>query len=254
MRMNVDVTGALDGVRETLRTTGPDCRRRFRAGVPFPHVVIDGAFPDGLLASVLDEFPGPDDPVWARSDVPEIQVKLRSNWRGERDIRPATREVVHFLNSGEFMAWLSEVSGIDHLISDPYYTGGGLNCILPGGVLDVHVDGNWHDAMALHRRLNAILFLNRGWRSEWGGELELWDEGLTGPVTTIAPLYNRLVVFETHDRTFHGHPSPLACPAGESRKSLILYYYTSAARPEAHVTRAEPHRALWRRTKLQEWT
>jgi hypothetical protein len=60
------------------------------------------------------------------------------------------------------------------------------------------------------------------------------------------------VIFETHDKTYHGHPTPLACPVGQSRKSLILYYYTAAPRPDAHVTRREPHRALWRRHRMQE--
>jgi len=89
--MNLDVTDALDGVYEQLQTVASDCGRRFRTGVPFPHVVIDGLFPDPLLSSVLDEFPGPDDPVWARSEVPDIQVKLRSNWKasGTSGPRPA---------------------------------------------------------------------------------------------------------------------------------------------------------------------
>lgn len=252
--MRVEVADAMGVVHAELGSKVEDYRRRFRDAAPFPHVVVDGVFPEAVLTALVDEFPEPSDAVWARSAVPDIQVKLRSDWRSERDIAPVTRHVVHYLNSGEFMTWLSSVSGVDHLISDPYFTGGGLNCVLPGGVLDVHVDGNWHDAMAVHRRLNAILFLNRDWRPEWGGDLELWDEALSGPVTTIAPVYNRLVVFETHDRTYHGHPSPLACPSGLSRKSLILYYYTAAPRPPAHVTRDAPHRALWRRMKLQEWS
>ena len=250
--MQGDVVDAWDVAHAELQGRQGALAAQFRGGVPFPHVVIDGAFPDALLTEVLAEFPPSDAPIWSRSNTPDIQVKLRSDWRTEADISPRTRSLVHYLNSGRFMTWLSVVSGVRHLISDPYYTGGGLNCILPGGVLDVHADGNWHDAMAVHRRLNAILFLNRSWDPAWGGALELWDEGLSGPVTSIQPSFNRLVIFETHDKTYHGHPTPLACPVGQSRKSLILYYYTAAPRPDAHVTRREPHRALWRRHRMQE--
>jgi len=246
---------ALDVLMQALGSL--ESRRReladaFRSSEPFPHIVVDDVFPPEFLDGILEEFPAPDAPTWSRSATPGIQIKLRSDWQTERDIPPLTRDLVHFMNSGTFMTWLASVTGIPHLISDPYYTGGGLNCILPGGLLDVHADGNWHDAMAVHRRLNAIVFLNRDWRDEWGGALELWDASLSGAVTTIAPLFNRLVVFETHDRTYHGHPSPLTCPSDRNRKSLILYYYTATPRPAAHVTKAAPHRALWRRRQMRE--
>ena len=44
-----------------------------------------------------------------------------------------------------------EVLNIDKLIPDPYFTGGGLNATISGGLLDVHVDGNYHDATGLNR-------------------------------------------------------------------------------------------------------
>ena len=40
-------------------------------------------------------------------------------------------------------------------------------------------------------------------------------------------MFNRAVVFDTSNKSYHGHPTPLACPDGESRKSLALYYYTT---------------------------
>jgi hypothetical protein len=112
-----------------------------------------------LIDEIVNEFPYVSDPIWESSNQEQIQVKLRSNWETDDDIAPATRSVVHFLNSGAFMKRLSVICGIDKLISDPYYTGGGLNCTRRGGLLDVHVDGNWHHAMGVHRRLNAILYL-----------------------------------------------------------------------------------------------
>jgi len=223
----------------------------FSAQNPFPHAVIDNIFPEKVTDSLLAEFPNADDPLWDRTTEANIQVKLRSNWKNEQEIQPVTRSVVHFFNSGAFMNRLSGLTAVDRLISDPYFTGGGLNCILPGGVLDVHADGNWHDAMGVHRRLNAILYLNKNWDEQWGGHFELWDRGLTHAVKKISPISNRLLVFETHDFTYHGHPTPLQCPANESRKSLIFYYYTSAPRPSDQVLEGEPHRALWRRKSLK---
>ena len=58
---------------------------------------------------------------------------------------------------------------------DPYFTGGGLNETAKGGLLDVHIDGNYHDASGLNRRMNAIFFLNPDWNDEWGGQFGLYD-------------------------------------------------------------------------------
>ena len=224
----------------------------FKSADPFPHCYLDNFFDNEVLNELITEFPDITDPIWEASSQEGIQVKLRSNWQSEADIRPVTKSVVHFLNSGAVMKQLSQLTGIEKLISDPYYTGGGLNCTKRDGLLDVHADGNWHHAMGVHRRLNVILYLNEEWNLNWGGALELWDDSLSECVKSIDPVGNRLVVFETHDRTFHGHPNPLNCPPDESRKSLILYYYTAAARPENQVVVEQPHRALWRKRQMKE--
>jgi Rps23 Pro-64 3,4-dihydroxylase Tpa1-like proline 4-hydroxylase len=222
----------------------------FPTAEPFPHAVIDGLFDKDVLDAIVEGFPPVDNPIWQVSEDEGIQIKLRSDWKRERDIPPRIRDFIHFLNSGEFLQRITTLTGIEHLISDPYYTGGGLNCILPGGLLDVHCDGNWHDAMAVHRRLNLIVFLNERWDPGWHGALEFWDREMTRCVKAIEPDLNRLVVFETHDYSYHGHPHPLACPSDRMRRSLILYYYTSTPRPADQIMIAKPHRALWRKRAL----
>ena len=226
----------------------------FKRTEPFPHCYIDNFVDSELITELISEFPTTSDPIWEASTQEGIQVKLRSNWQEESDIKPVTKSVVHFLNSGAVMKQISRLTGIEKLISDPYYTGGGLNCTKRDGLLDVHVDGNWHHAMGIHRRLNVILYLNEVWDPQWGGALELWDDSLSKCVKSIDPVGNRLVIFETHDRTYHGHPNPLRCPPEESRKSLILYYYTAASRPESQIVVEQPHRALWRKRQMRELT
>jgi Rps23 Pro-64 3,4-dihydroxylase Tpa1-like proline 4-hydroxylase len=218
----------------------------YKKAAPFPHVVIDQLLDEELIERVQREYPLPDNPIWQHYDDKDIQIKTRTNWRSEADIPHDTRELVRTLNSGRFLRALSQLTGIKNLISDPYLTGGGESSVYRGGMLDIHCDGNWHDAMAVHRRLNAILYLNKNWQESWGGQLEFWDRKMQGCVQKIAPNYNRFVVFLTNDFTFHGHPQPLDCPADESRKSLILYYYTSSPRDADEIARKDAHRALWR--------
>jgi hypothetical protein len=58
----------------------------------------------------------------------------------------------------------------------------------------------------------------------------------------IDPEFNRMVIFTITDHAFHGHPEPLRCPEGRTRRSLAFYYY-SAGRPD--LERSAPHSTLW---------
>ena len=42
----------------------------------------------------------------------------------------------------------------------------------------------------------------------------------------ISPIFNRCVIFNTNEDSFHGHPEPMKCPQNIFRKSIALYYYT----------------------------
>lgn len=218
----------------------------FTGAAPFPHISFDGLFDPADIAHIHNGLRELPDDYWEKNNDQGIEVKWRSKWTSEYSIPEPAREIVRFLNSGIFLRSLSRLTGIPKLIPDPYYTGGGFNLIETGGYLDVHADGNWHDAMGVHRRLNLLVYLNPNWQEEWGGALNFYDENAEEVVASVPPIGNRLAIFETHDYSFHGHPEPTRSPAGEGRTSIILYYYTSAERPAGHVSEARPHSALWR--------
>jgi hypothetical protein len=128
------------------------------------------------------------------------------------------------------------MTGATGLVSDPFLEGGGLHQIARGGRLAVHADFSVHPRLGLDRRLNLLLYLNRDWDEDWGGELELWSGDMSRCAKKVAPAFNRLVVFKTTDRSFHGHPDPLDCPAGVARRSIALYYYSNG-RPRSERSR-----------------
>jgi Rps23 Pro-64 3,4-dihydroxylase Tpa1-like proline 4-hydroxylase len=214
-------------------------RGEYHHATPYPHAVIDGLVPDGVLESVIEEFPEPSD-EWRRFDDTR-QRKLGASM--ELDLGPVTRNVLAEFNSSAFVDFLQALTGIEEpLIPDPHHRGGGLHQILPGGYLEVHADFNRHPTFGLDRRVNVLVFLNREWQSHWGGQLELWDRTMTRAERRIEPAFNRSVIFPITDTAFHGHPEPLRCPAGRVRRSLAFYYYSNG-RPEPE--RSEAHSTLW---------
>ncbi len=195
---------------------------------PFPHIIIDDFLPESLLNSILDEFPKAHSIEWQKFDAPN-EKKLAS--KDELQMGDTTRLLLYQLNSSVFMNFLEELTGIDGIIPDPHFEGGGIHQIERGGYLKMHVDFNRQSKLRLDRRLNLLIYLNKNWQEEYGGQLEFWDKDMTRCEKKVLPIFNRCVIFTTTDFSYHGHPEPLTCPEGQTRKSLALYYYSNG-RPE----------------------
>ncbi len=133
--------------------------------------------------------------------------------------------------------------GIDHLIPDPSLEGGGLHQSGTGGFLNIHADFTVHPHnRKWQRRANILLYLNDNWSPEYGGDLELWSADMKECVERVTPVANRVLIFTTDGTSFHGHPEPMRCPKGVSRRSLALYYFSIEDDPLVRSTeyRARP--------------
>jgi hypothetical protein len=215
-----------------MKALAASARATYLGAKPFPHVVFDDFFDPRLLELVLEEFPKPGEIRWQSFDNAQ-EIKLASSREGS--FGPATRLLMYHLNSMTFLEFLSSVTGIDNLIPDPGFEGGGLHQIVRGGKLGVHADFNKHRDFGLDRRLNLLLYLNKDWREEYDGQLQLWNRDMSRCEAKVLPIFNRVMVFGTTDFTYHGHPDPLQCPEGMTRKSLALYYFSNG-RPAEEVT------------------
>jgi hypothetical protein len=235
--------------QKELKKIAQNCVDKIFAGKfykePYKHLIVDNFLPDGLAQKCLESFPKLDDDTWRHENDKNIEVKSRSTWVSEFDIPDNIADSVRILNSSLVLNSFSEVFGIQRLMSDPYFSGGGLNITQKGGLLDVHIDGNYHDASGLNRRMNALIYLNPGWEEPWGGEFGIYNSNGTQLIKKVEPLFNRLVVFDSHDYSYHGLPDPIKFPDGINRKSIILYYYTKDSRLEDQTLTEDPHSALW---------
>lgn len=203
---------------------GESHKPAFEAAKPFPHVVIDDFLPIDLANEIHDLFPPfheadsrtyqkEEHKIATRPDVPNCPERLR--------------QIMYALNSHEIISFLEVMTGINGLLPDPHFYGAGLQQTGRGGKLGIHVDFNKHKHLKLDRRLNLLIYLNKDWQEEWGGQFELWDNQMTSCEKKVLPIFNRMVVFATTGDSYHGLPDPIQCPKDESRKSVILFFYSN---------------------------
>jgi 2OG-Fe(II) oxygenase superfamily len=226
----VNFDGGLALEHSAARAFGERFALRYREAQPYPHIIIDNFLPTDVIERVAGSFPNR---ALAHDTV---MLDEFSHFR-KRQVRPDecdpfARSFFQFLNSVAILSFLEGLTGVDGLISDPHFEGGGFHEISRGGKLGVHADFRIHRKLHLVRRLNLLLYLNKDWDDSYGGALELWDTKMVSSVYSIPPILNRCVIFNTDVDSFHGHPDPLNTPAGVTRKSIATYYYTAS--PSIH--------------------
>ena len=212
----------------------------YRNAKPFPYAYFDDFLPIEAAEEALRDFPEPKEISWKKFDNPN-ERKLAFDVVEKLPAGP--RNVLYFLNSRPMVQFLEVLTGIQGVIPDPYFVGGGLHQIKPGGKLAVHADFNHHEQLNLDRRINVLIYLNKDWKEEYGGHFELWNKDMTAAEQKILPLFNRCAIFSTTDFSFHGHPNPLTCPPDRTRKSVATYYYSNG-RPQEEVS--ESHSTVFR--------
>lgn len=207
----------------------------------FPYFVIDNFLPVPFAEQIYATYPPPEKQGWDNTTY----VHQRKKFSKTSDFSDPVNNFFNLVNSNIFLDFISELTGIPSLLADPDYVGGGLHQIIRGGFLDVHVDFNFHPVKKHHRRANLLLYMNKDWESKYEGFLELWNMEDKHLVEKIAPIFNRVVMFETNEVSYHGHPKPLACPQNMTRKSLAVYYYTKELENRANTVE---HNTLYKQT------
>ncbi len=222
---------ATDGLamdEAAARAMGEELSGEYCFAEPFPHIVIDNFLPAALAEKILGGFPSELGGEGKTYELGYAGLHKRQFYPG--DCSAFNRELFAFFNSAPLLQFLEGLTAIQGLISDPYFEGGGFHEISSGGKLGIHADFRVNERLHMQRRLNLLIYLNKNWQAEWGGELELWDRDMKAKVHGVSPIFNRCVVFSTDATSYHGHPDPLACPSDVTRKSMALYYYTASPR------------------------
>jgi hypothetical protein len=221
-----------------------EIQQEFQRAKPFRHVAIDNFLEVEFCDALLRDFPAFDE---KRSTNEHGLVGRKAVVEHVVDISPFYRMFYEYINSNPFLGVMSKLTGIPELIADKTLFGGGTHDNLSGQSLDVHIDFNIDERNMLHRRINLLIYLNKEWEEAWGGAIELHSDPPNPTVDEVAsflPIFNRAVIFETNEYSWHGFPRITLPPDKQhlSRKSFSIYLYTKD-RPAEEVL--APHTTFY---------
>jgi Rps23 Pro-64 3,4-dihydroxylase Tpa1-like proline 4-hydroxylase len=218
-----------DQFTQKLEALAQTKAEEYKANQPYPHIYLDNFLPLDVAEAALRDFPEPKEVDWLA--YKDVNQHKKLAFDAVEKLPASIRDVLYFLNARPMLKFLETLTGIQSVLPDPTYAGGGLHQIRPGGLLEVHADFSYHNGLRLDRRINVLIYLNKDWKEEYGGHFELWDREVKRAEKKILPIFNRCAIFSTTSVSFHGHPVPLACPPDRNRKSIATYYYSNG-RPE----------------------
>lgn len=194
----------------------------FNNAPSFRHICIDD-FLDPVLADLLhDRFP-------SISQMKKHYKGINERKSEESDFSKldiSFQELRKYLSSTQFIAWLEQITGHTGMVVPDDFRGAGIYQGGKGSFLDIHIDFNIHPTLPLQRQINVLLFFNKQWDNNWGGSLELWNNTVTECLASYSPIFNRCVIFECNDVSYHGYDIIFA-PDDIYRKSFYMYFYTS---------------------------
>lgn len=196
---------------------------------PFDHWVIDEFLSEGFATDLASGFPSYSSDIWHHYSNPIEEKKTLNNWNlfSEEQYK-----LFVFLNSSEFVNQLSELVGVK-LYADSGLHGGGLHMHGESGNLNPHLDYSIHPKLKLQRKINIILYLEPNYKESHGGHLGLWqaneDFSDNKLIREVAPIFNRAVIFDTTQNSWHGMSRPFIQDENVYRKSIAVYYLTEPA-------------------------
>jgi Rps23 Pro-64 3,4-dihydroxylase Tpa1-like proline 4-hydroxylase len=195
---------------------------------PFPYGKEDNFLENEFAKELQKEILDIPSDAWDRYNNPfEQKNTLRDKYQFPANLTKLFDE----LTSELFVSDLSKKVGYN-LQLDTTRNFWGVHTYNSGDKLDIHVDAGLHPTLHLKKQITLGIYLSYEWREEYGCHLEIWrgdkcvdnNAKIIEKVDRITPLFNRLVIFECNDYSWHGNPEPANCPSNSKRIFITLSY------------------------------
>lgn len=195
-------------------------------------LAIDDLFPETFAMEIFKSFK-PDSKEW-REMKSFRETKMTSK---QFDAFPTILgEVTFGFQEMDVVNLFSKITNIKEQQGDAGLYAGGLSMMRTSDFLNPHIDNSHDRDRKIYRRLNLLYYATPNWELEDGGHLELWDDQVRNKVL-IESKFNRLVLMETHHRSWHS-VNKVVKP--NSKRCCVSNYYFSPVSPSGdsyfHIT------------------
>jgi len=171
------------------------------------------------------------DEHWDRYDNP---FEKKYTWRDKNNLLPLSKILFDYLHTSEFITFLSEFTNYK-LQEDKSKNWWGIHKFDNGDKLDIHVDAGRHPKNNLKKIITLGIYLSYNWNKECGGNIEFWngdnsknnDAKIYDKKISIEPKFNRCIIFENNDYSWHGAPVPCICNENQKRIFFTCSYLTN---------------------------
>ncbi len=195
-------------------------------GIKTHYTAIDNLFPEDIARKIYESFP------------PLEEMRLLDSFREKKYTSKSFEKFNSLIEDATFafqderiVEKVAELTGIKDPKGDPHLYAGGISAMAKGHFLNPHLD-NSHDYEQEHYRvLNLLYYVTPDWNPKNGGNLELWDEGVTKAIE-IPSLFNRLVLMATNDKSYHSVNEVKT----DGARCCVSNYYFSPHSPNGYET------------------
>ena len=184
------------------------------------YLFVDDLLPEEIAMQITVAFPETN------------QMVLKKNLREDKYIaaqmnlyNPMLEEIIYAFQDKRVVEVVGEICDIENPIPDEYLYAGGISMMGNKQFLNPHLDNSHDKDRNLWRVLNLLYYVTPDWKLEYGGNLELWPNGINQKQITIQSKFNRLAVMTTHNNSLHS-VSPVVFEG--YRRCVSNYYFANA--------------------------
>jgi Rps23 Pro-64 3,4-dihydroxylase Tpa1-like proline 4-hydroxylase len=205
---------------------------------------LDDVLPKKLAEKIYYNFPSIENTILRKSLKEYKHVAFQMD-----KYNLLLEESIYAFQDERVVKLIEEICGLSSIFPDKSLYAGGLSLMKKDNFLNPHLD-NSHDKDRKHWRvLNVLYYVTPHWKDSFGGNIELWSNGLQKDPITITSKFNRLIVMATHQNSWH---SVNKVVADNIRCCVSNYYFSEEPLLKTdtfHVTsfRGRP------RQKLRNW-
>ena len=197
--------------------------REFSTPDRVPAFAIDDLLPQDWARQIHDAFPEQGRMSFKNSIKERKHVVAQMN-----EHEPILEEAVYAFQQSAVVAAVAEITGLRALEPDAELYAGGVSAMVKGSYLKPHLDNSHDSRRERYRVLNLLYYVSPDWRPEYGGSLEVWDDGPSGTPRPFPALFNRLVVMATNRTSWHSVSEIVT----DARRCCVSNYYFSKVSPE----------------------